>query len=191
MRRDTLEIVYATLRDLIFSFPKLSRPPRIVYDYTPTRIVEGDFPAVGIRYIHTSHEKLLDKQEEYCRTERDGAVYAWFERGRFDYSCQIGLFASASESVANPVPFLRSWREHVEEVIIDRVRFATVADPVAGEQIMIRTTGDPFEQNGKLLYSVKLTLEVKGKVLHAVETTLQVPPPKKRNWVIASVDPIH
>jgi hypothetical protein len=171
--RNETEIVYATLRDIIFSYPGLKGPPRIVFDYEPSDVVNGSFPCVGIRQVTQTFDKRIDKDKEYTRTEHEGKHYAWYETGRFKQPCTVALFHSATETAPNPLPFLRSWNGYITKEITDKVRFLTVNDPVPGEYVHITPTVGRYEQQAKRLYAVKMTLTVAGKMLSAVE--LKVP----------------
>ena len=194
MTRDESVLVYATLRDLIFSFPQLVDKPRFVPDYTPEQIMEtgAQFPAVGLQKFHDGTEKRMDKHEEYCRTtDSEGNVLAWFEAGRFDFGVTAALFMSSTSQVPNPVPFLRAWQTHIRQRVVSDVRFPLVGDPVLGETCYIEFVGDPFDQHGKLLYSTKLSLKVRGKILLPM---LADPPPadqKKLRIIVTTggIDP--
>ncbi|ASS75772.1 hypothetical protein CIG75_12770 [Tumebacillus algifaecis] len=170
MIRNEIEIVYATLGALVKSYPELSSPPRMVYDYTPERIMGDAFPAVGIQRLSNPQHKLIDKHEDYARSKHNGVEYVWREAGRFDVACQVALFVSASETIVNPTTFIRGWVHHVEKRIIDEVRFATVGDPVDGEMLRLRSLAEPFQQEAKLLVSAKLTLHAEGKYLSGQKT---------------------
>ncbi|SDH70215.1 hypothetical protein SAMN04489735_10456 [Aneurinibacillus thermoaerophilus] len=187
--RNEIEISYATLRDIIHSFPRLSAPPRTVFEYDVEAVRAGPFPCVGIRKVTTPIKKMIDKHEEYTRTEHEGKHYAWYETGRYTLTCTVALFMDDGDNgegmAINPIPFLREWELYVMKKISRHVRFLTVDDPVPGEAVHIKTMSERFEQHGKRLYSVKNTVQIRGKLLEAEEL---LPPLSESNgngsWVI-------
>lgn len=192
MIRDETEIVYATLRDLATSFPKLNGPPRVVFDYSPAQMAGEDpdappkFPAVGIRLYHDGANKDIDRRGEFCRTEKDGKVYAWYEVGEFQLGCTVALFAASNDQMPNPVPFLRAWRTHIKQAILQHVLFPAVGDPVPGQHVELSVVGEPFDQEHKGLFSTKLSITARGEVLIAKE----LPPPvfdgSPARWLVSS-----
>ncbi|QYY44780.1 hypothetical protein ACKE5C_19125 (plasmid) [Aneurinibacillus thermoaerophilus] len=173
MMRNEIEISYATLRDIIHSFPHLSSPPRTVFDYDVEAVRAGPFPCVGIRKVTTSIKKMIDKHEEYTRTEHEGKHYTWYEIGRYTLTCTVALFMDDRDNgegmTINPLPFLREWELYIMKKISKHVRFPTTDDPVPKEAVRIKTLGERFEQHGKRLYSVKNTVQIYGKLLEAEE----------------------
>jgi hypothetical protein len=169
MIRDESEIVYATLRKLILSYPDLSamhpNGVPVIFDYSPDDIKVDKYPCVGIRRYHTALEKRIDKSEEYAQTMIEDVPCSWYEVGRFTFSNTVALFMNDAGEV-NPIPFLRSWASWLLKDIMRNVRFPTIGDQVPGEYVHVKTSIEPFEQKQKLLYAIKLSIDVSGKILY-------------------------
>ncbi|TPG74030.1 hypothetical protein EEL32_25575 [Brevibacillus laterosporus] len=126
--RDELEIVYATLKSVVSSFPQLEKEPRFVFDYDPEDVLAGPYPTVGIRRFSDLSNKLIDKNEDYTLTSLNDKCYAWYEVGRFNYGITVGLFMNSKDDLPNPMPFLRKWQSHINKLLLQQVRFQTVSD---------------------------------------------------------------
>ncbi|TYS55751.1 hypothetical protein FZD47_25320 [Bacillus infantis] len=173
MQRNETEIVYASLESFIREYSALPAEVPCKFDYQPKEIQEEiTFPSFGIRRVSDVDTKRLDRHSEYMQIQKDGIVYSCYEIGFFSMTCTVALYMDFEE--VNPIPFLRSWYSDIKRRAIKRVRIDAIGD-IPNELLTIKIKGDPFEQIGERLYSLKFTVDVEGRILDWEEARPQLP----------------